>query len=812
MLFGSDFDGTLNIKGHVSIEDINAIKRFQTKHKFGIVTGRPFKMIIKELERLDVKLDFLVCSNGTIVLDKDYQEVKSYHMDLDIFEQIEKYLQDNNCNYCISDGYYFGYYQDDEKAKLFNDDYMTYDQLKAKGACNAIFAKIEDRKKLKEIQEYILANFRVNALSNDDNLDIFSLESNKANGLKIIGEKYQEEKIYALGDSQNDISMIEAYGKMAMLNCDNNIKKVAKKFYKHVYDCLDELTYNIVLVSLNAKYVHKSLAIWCLKAGIEAYGNKRLLPLLFDSTIHVDMQQLADEILACHPSLIGLSCYIWNITKMYELINYIRLKDKKVKICLGGPEVSYNQIQVMKAHPEVDYILSGEGEETFACLANCLYENKNLDEVKGLTYRIDNQLICKESYISNKDPVDPYSDEFINSVNKRIVYIETTRGCPFSCDFCLSGRCGKVRFFDLDETFSKIIRLANSGTKTIKFVDRTFNANRKRSKQIISFIMENSGINFPDDVCFHFEIAGDILDDETIELLQKAPKGLFQLEIGMQSFNEKTLAYINRKTNTAKLKENIKRLLANQNMHIHIDLIVGLPFEDMESLRNSFNIAYHMNAHMLQLGFLKILHGTPMADDLDKYQYEYSQQPPYEIIRTPWLTIEEMAKIHHLEDALERMNNSGRFLNTLDYIIKASKHSIFDILMDFGEFLQGKMDYKIDLDSYTDLIYTYFKDYPNIDSKHLRDVMVIDRLSTNNTGRLSNELKQYDKMIKHYRLALNKIDPEIKGVKRGLEVLETFNQVIYVDYLKADHLSHRYPIKYIAIDKLKALMEENEKE
>ena len=171
-----------------------------------------------------------------------------------------------------------------------------------------------------------------------------------------------------------------------------------------------------------------------------------------------------------------------------------------------------------------------------------------------------------------------------------------------------------------------------------------------------------------------------------------------------------------------------------------------------------------------------------------------------------------MAKIHHLEDALERMNNSGRFLNTLDYIIKASKHSIFDILMDFGEFLQGKMDYKIDLDSYTDLIYTYFKDYPNIDSKHLRDVMVIDRLSTNNTGRLSNELKQYDKMIKHYRLALNKIDPEIKGVKRGLEVLETFNQVIYVDYLKADHLSHRYPIKYIAIDKLKALMEENEKE
>ena len=805
MLFGSDYDGTLKINDQVSSEDVAMIKRFQKKHKFGIVTGRPYKMIVKEIAKLDLQLDFLVCSNGTIILDKEGKEIKSYHMDPRVFAAIESYLQANDCTYCISDGYYFGYYQDDERARKYNEDCLSYDELKAKQATNAIFVKISDPQKLARIQAYITQHFPVNALSNNDNLDIFAKESSKDNGLRIIAQSYQETEIYALGDGQNDLTMIEAFGKMAMRNCNARVKKVAVKFYDHLRDCLHDLMYDIALVSLNAKYVHKSLAIWCLEAGIEAYGDKHLATTLFDTTIHVDMAKLTQDILAIKPRLIGLSCYIWNITKMYELIKNIRKSDSKVLIVLGGPEVSYNQEQIMEAHPEVDFILSGEGEETFATLANALYQQQALDDIKGLTYRQDGKLIVKESYVSTKDPVNPYTEAFINSVDKRIVYIETTRGCPFSCDFCLSGRCGKVRFFDLKTTFDNIIRLANSGTKTIKFVDRTFNANRQRSKQIIRFIMDNSGKTFSDDVCFHFEVAGDIMDDETIELLQSAPKGLFQLEIGMQSFNEKTLAYINRKTNTTRLKQNIQRLLAKQNMHIHIDLIVGLPFEDMDSLRQSFDTAYHLNAHMLQLGFLKILHGTPMADDLDKYQYEYHQEPPYEIIRTPWLSIEEMAKIHRLEDVLERMNNSGRFLNTLDYIIKTTKQSVFDILLGFGEYLQDKMDYKIDLDSYTDLIYSYFKDMPLIDEEHLRDVMVIDRLSTNNTGRLPKKLKRYNKMSKHYRLALAQIVPEIPGIKRGLEILDTFDQVIYVDYVKADRISQKYPVKYISIAKLEAI-------
>ncbi|MCI5773918.1 MAG: HAD-IIB family hydrolase [Erysipelotrichaceae bacterium] len=805
MLFGSDYDGTLKLNGEVSQENLATIKRFQKKHKFGIVTGRSFKMIYPELVQLDLELDFLVCSNGTLILDKEMQEVQSFHMNMDDFEAIESYLQANDCQYCITDGYYHGFYRDEELNIPYREDHKTYAQLKAEKACNGIYVKIADPDKLARIQKYILEHYEVNALSNDDNLDIFAKTSSKDIGLKIIAQKYGEEEIYAIGDGENDLTMIKAYGKMAMRKCDHRVEKIADTFYDSLSDCLQDLMYNIALVSLNAKYVHKALAIWCLDAGIKAYGDKHLSTSLFDSTIHVDMQQLAQEILASKPRLIGLSCYIWNITKMYELIKAIRALDDQVKICLGGPEVSYNQKQIMLAHPTIDFIISGEGEESFAQLANCLYHHQDLDKVPGLTYRQDGRLIIKESYVPTHDPVNPYSDEFIQSVNKRIVYIETTRGCPFSCDFCLSGRCGKVRFFDLATTFDNIVRLANSGTKTIKFVDRTFNANRERSKQIIRFIMENSGKSFSDEVCFHFEVAGDIMDDETIELLQQAPVGLFQLEIGMQSFNEKTLAYINRKTDTTKLKRNIQRLLAKQNMHIHIDLIVGLPYEDMASLQQSFDTAYHLNAHMLQLGFLKILHGTPMADDLHKYQYVYHQEPPYEIIDTPWLNQEEMAKIHRLEDVLERMNNSGRFLHTLDYIINTTKQSVFNLLMDFGCYLEGKMDYKIDLDSYTDLIYRYFKTLPNIDADHLRDVMVIDRLSTNNTGRLSQELKRYHKKSKHYRLALASIVPEMPGIKRGLEILDTFDQVIYVDYVKADRISSKYPVHYISIAKLEAI-------
>lgn len=553
---------------------------------------------------------------------------------------------------------------------------------------------------------------------------------------------------------------------------------------------------NVCLVGLNSKYVHSCLAVYCLEAGIKEYAKKTIDPIVIEKTIHNDMNDVADEILTYQPFLVGISTYIWNVIQVIKLVDILKSKDPNVKICLGGPEVSYNQYDVLSKYPNVDYISSGEGEYPFAMLCDVLIDNGDVDKVMGLSYRLNDNIIVKEPYVADNDPVSPYTDTFMNNVNNRIVYIETTRGCPYSCDYCLSGRCGKVRYFDLDKTYENIIRLANTSCKTIKFVDRTFNANKKRSKQIIKFIIDNCGKSFPNDFCFHFEMAGDILDDETIELLGSAPVGLFQLEIGMQSFNEKTLAYINRKTNTDILKKNIRKLLSYNNMHIHIDLIVGLPFEDMNSLKESFNTGYYLNAHMLQLGFLKILHGATMDTDKKKYHYHYDDKPPYEIIDTDWLTIEEMDKIHALEDVLDRMNNSGRFLNTISYLLKVTNSNPFDLLMGFGLYAKERMDYKIDLDHYTKLIYDYFKTLDNVDSMALRDQLVIDRLSTNASGKLCDCLKIADKNIKPYRMALDFIDKPVKNIKRGLEVLYSLNKVVYVDYQNKNTITNQYELKY----------------
>ena len=228
-----------------------------------------------------------------------------------------------------------------------------------------------------------------------------------------------------------------------------------------------------------------------------------------------------------------------------------------------------------------------------------------------------------------------------------------------------------------------IINLSLSGTKTIKFVDRTFNADSKRANEIIKFILDNRGSHIPENVCFHFEIAGDILDEESIKILNSAPKGSIQLEIGMQSFNEKTLAYINRKTNTAKLIENIKKLLAPGNLHIHIDLIAGLPFEGLESFEHSFDIGYNLRSNMLQLGFLKLLHGAEMRENFEKYPCEFSKEPPYEVISTQWTDENDLALLHKVEDALERLYNSGRFIETVDYVLDKTCSTPFKFFKNF---------------------------------------------------------------------------------------------------------------------------------
>ncbi len=497
----------------------------------------------------------------------------------------------------------------------------------------------------------------------------------------------------------------------------------------------------VILGCLNSKFVHASLAPWCLKAGIDTYCKNDIKAVVLESTINADMDEYVLKIIEKKPDIICFSAYIWNIEKTLYVCEKLK-NNLECKIILGGPEVSYRAKSLLENYPFIDFVLSGEGEESLPKLLSLLNNDGDLALADGLTYRNGKSVLQTEEKLYNNTPVSPYTEEFFESLNNRICYIETSRGCPYRCAFCLSGRCSPLRFFDIGIVKENILKLSNSGTKTVKFVDRTFNANPDRANQILSFIISNYKTAIPEGVCFHFEIAGDILKESTFKILESAPKGLFQLEIGMQSFNEETLKTINRKTDTEKLKANIKRLVSFNNMHIHIDLIAGLTGEDIKSFERSFNIGYSLKPQMLQLGFLKLLYGADMRENPKKFPCEYSKNPPYEVTETPWLTKEEIKKIKRCEDALERLYNSGKFLYTLEYLLSCG-FTPFELFIGFGNSIDGG---KMPLSEYALNIFGYFKDY--CDQELLKEKIICDLIECSSSTHIPKEFITFSPLYK----------------------------------------------------------------
>lgn len=546
----------------------------------------------------------------------------------------------------------------------------------------------------------------------------------------------------------------------------------------------------VVISCLNSKYVHASLSPWCLLAGIREFSKNKYNTSVIESTINSDTKTFVDKIINEKPDLLAFSCYIWNITKTLEVCNIIK-NNLNCKIILGGPEVAYRPMGILEKYEYIDFVLSGEGEWTFPVFLDNM--NGDLSLVSGLAYRKNGEIITIPEKEYKDNPPSPYSDEFFENLNGRITYIETARGCPYRCAFCLSGRCSTLRFFDLDRVKKDIIRLSQSGTQTVKFVDRTFNANAERANEILLFIKENYGKEIPRSVCFHFEIAGDILKESTLEILSSMPLGAVQLEIGMQSFNEETLKLINRKTNTEKLIENIKKLISFNNMHIHIDLIAGLTGEDLESFKNSFNIGYSLKAHMLQLGFLKLLHGAEMRENKKKYPCAFIDVPPYEVTSTQWLSSDEIKMLKNCEDAVDRLYNSGRFLFTLDYLTDDVGISPFDIFNSFGNSVNGN---KMRLSDYAENLYKYFSD--KCDKELLREKILCDLLSCSSSVEIPEVFKIKDplyKKIKKY--FIENIDKNMK-----IAILYSNNQVFAVNQGKEKNLHNRYEGKLYSIIEL----------
>ncbi len=454
----------------------------------------------------------------------------------------------------------------------------------------------------------------------------------------------------------------------------------------------------ILLVGINSKFIHSNPAVYYLKeyavqkAGTMAAGagNPALLRTELEDaleireyTINREPETTVADIFEAQPDVLAIACYIWNISYVRTVCDSLNKVLPHTDIWLGGPEVSYNPQEVFEKMPYVRGIIAGEGEQSFleVCEGYLTGTQDSLPKVK----------ICET--LTLDDVPFPYPD--LNVFDNRIVYYESSRGCPFACSYCLSSVDRKVRLRSLPLVYAELQHFLDAKIPLVKFVDRTFNCNREHTEGILQYIKaHDNGVTE-----FHFEIAAELLTDDQIELIASLRPGQIQLEIGVQTTNPDTLAAINRKSDTQHLKNIVGKLLKAQNCHIHLDLIAGLPFEDLASFRNSFNAVYAMHGHNLQLGFLKVLKGSPIENRTEEYGIVYRDEPPYEVLSTKWLSYADVLELKGVENVLEIYHNSLQFMNTLEFALPYFTDA-YIFYLELAHFYKTKEYDKISLSRY----------------------------------------------------------------------------------------------------------------
>lgn len=545
---------------------------------------------------------------------------------------------------------------------------------------------------------------------------------------------------------------------------------------------------NILLVSLNSRYIHVTPAPYALGAGVLAYAKHPHAVRVIDRTVNDGEEKLSALLCAEEADLYAFSVYIWNVSPVARLVKEVRRAHPRARILLGGPEVSYDVPHFFSAMPEVDYILSGEGERPFALLADALAEGKEPSDIAGCSYRKgDGTLHVAPPYIAEDDPPSPLAFGYGEALQGRIAYIETSRGCPYSCAFCLSGRVGGVRFFDLERVKKDILSLAECGAKTVKFVDRTFNADRRRARELFSFLLSERGKRIPSHLCFHFEIAGELLDEETLALLKTVPKGYFQMEAGVQSLNEATLTAIHRSPRTERLLTCLRTLLSYKNIHTHMDLIAGLPGEDLASFENSFNGVFALRPHMLQLGFLKLLRGAPMRENRADFPCAFAEAPPYTVLSTPCLSKEDLAFIKTAEEGCDRLYNSRRYLWTVELLLESAAFSPFRLFALAGEKLNA-LPQGYTLNDEMALLFEAFRGF--VHENALLDALRRDFAESNSSCRLPPVLRMEGAEAQKRHKALLSALPKSNG-RRSLILLST-GEALVTEYGEKDPVTGRY--------------------
>lgn len=535
-----------------------------------------------------------------------------------------------------------------------------------------------------------------------------------------------------------------------------------------------------LLAAVNAKYIHSNLGVYCLKA----YGQKRIPGLkaeIGEYTINQQTDQILQDIYLRKPDFLGFSCYIWNISCILELGRDLSRLLPNTEIWLGGPEVSYRAEELMEKEPWIRGVMAGEGEATFAELAAVLEEKGSLEPVRGIVWRKGDIIVRN----GPREPISmdeiPFCYEDLEGFEHRIVYYESSRGCPFSCSYCLSSIDKSVRFRSLDRVKKELDFFLERRVPQVKFIDRTFNCRKSHSMAVWTHILEHdNGVTN-----FHFEISADLLDEEELALLGKMRPGLVQLEIGVQSTNLRTLEEIRRKTDLERLKRSVDTINRFHNIHQHLDLIAGLPFEDYDSFRRSFDQVYRMKPEQLQLGFLKVLSGSHMEEAAAEYGLVWRSCPPYEVMRTSWLSYGDLIRLKGVENMVEVYYNSGQFTETMPELAEefSGPFECFRELWEYYERngLSGLSHSRL---SRYEILYRFIQEKGLGENKY-RDLLIIDlylRENAKSRPFFAPDLRQYKEELRQF------YEGRESRQNRHAEVLGD-GRILVFDYGKRDPLT-----------------------
>ena len=524
---------------------------------------------------------------------------------------------------------------------------------------------------------------------------------------------------------------------------------------------------NVLLVAVNSKYIHSNLAIKYLKRYTKDINYKCDTA---EFSINDNIERIVEEIMCKKPRMLGFSCYIWNIEYIVKISNLIKTIDSSIEIFFGGPEVSYDGKSFLIEN-EGDYVIEGEGEVTYKEFIEKKLEEErgsiiDYSKIKGLYSKKNKEILYggKRELMDMNNIVFPYEDD--EDLENKIVYYEASRGCPFNCKYCLSSTFHGVRFLHIERVKKDLKYFIDKKVRLVKFVDRTFNCNENFANEIWNYLIENSA-----DTKFHFEISADLLREQSIKTLSKAKKGLFQFEVGVQTTNDEVLKNINRHVNFSKIKEKVEELQKLKNIMQHLDLIAGLPGEDFNSFKKSFNDVYEIGPDELQLGFLKLLKGSSMRDEAEKWGMKYSNYPPYEILKTKDISYEELIRLKHIEHMVDKYLNSGKFSNIINYFIESGEFkNPFDFYEKLSVFYKekGYFDRKISSKDYYKVFLEFNSEFLGRNNKLLNDIIKFDYLVYNKKRGIPTFLeRENDKSVER----------SIKDILMKENIISSFNEI-----------------------------------